>query len=44
MHDFRVFKESKTHINSKSSVVADSGYQGLQKILQIQCYPKYLYK
>jgi len=32
MHDFRIFKESKIHINPDSSIIVDSGYQGLQKI------------
>ena len=31
-HDFRLFKESKTRINPETSIIADSGYQGLQKI------------
>ena len=31
-HDFRIFKESKTHINPKALVIVDSGYQGIQKI------------
>jgi len=30
-HDFRLFKESKTHIHPKTRVVTDTGYQGLQK-------------
>jgi hypothetical protein len=32
MHDYRLFKESKTKINPAAVVVVDSGYQGLQKI------------
>lgn len=31
-HDFRLFKDSKIGINPEVIVVADSGYQGLQKI------------
>lgn len=31
-HDFRVFKESKTHIHPDIDVLTDTGYQGLQKI------------
>lgn len=31
-HDFRIFKDAGTHINPNALVVADSGYQGLQKI------------
>lgn len=31
-HDFRLFKESKTHIHATISVLTDSGYQGLQKM------------
>jgi hypothetical protein len=32
MHDFKVFKESKVHINKEVLVAVDSGYQGLQKL------------
>lgn len=31
-HDFRIFKESGTHINPEALIAVDSGYQGLQKI------------
>lgn len=31
-HDFRLFKESKTHIHPTIGVVTDTGYKGLQKI------------
>jgi DDE superfamily endonuclease len=31
-HDFRLFKESKTHIHPAINVLTDSGYQGLQKM------------
>ena len=30
-HDFRLFKESKTHFHPETLVYADTGYQGLQK-------------
>ena len=31
-HDFRLFKESKTHIHSQINALIDSGYLGLQKL------------
>ena len=31
-HDFRLFKESKIHINQRIKVITDRGYQGLKKI------------
>lgn len=31
-HDFRIFKESATHVNPEVLIAVDSGYQGLQKI------------
>ena len=31
-HDFQLFKESKTKIHRDITVLADSGYQGLEKI------------
>ena len=30
-HDFRLFKESKTHLHPEIKVLTDTGYQGLQK-------------
>ena len=30
-HDFRLFKESKTHLHPQIKVITDTGYQGLQK-------------
>lgn len=30
-HDFRLFKESRTRIHPETEILADSGYQGLQK-------------
>lgn len=32
MHDFRLFKESRSHVVPETLIVVDSGYQGLQKI------------
>lgn len=40
MHDFRVFKESNSHIASAACATADSGYQGLQKIHANTALPK----
>jgi DDE superfamily endonuclease len=31
-HDFRLYKQSKTHIHPSISALTDSGYQGLQKL------------
>lgn len=31
-HDFRLFKESKVRIHTKIKALADSGYQGIQKL------------
>jgi hypothetical protein len=31
-HDFRLFKESKTHIHPKITVKTDTGYTGITKI------------
>lgn len=31
-HDFQLFKESKTKIHPEIKVLADSGYQGLEKL------------
>ena len=39
-HDFRLFKESKTHINPSVKVLADTGYQGIQKIHKNSVLPK----
>ncbi len=39
-HDFKVFKESKVRVNTKSKIVVDSGYQGLQKIHANTLLPK----
>jgi transposase len=32
MHDFRLFKESKVILNLGTNIVADTGYQGIQKL------------
>jgi hypothetical protein len=39
-HDFKLFKESKVVMQSKVKVIADSGYQGLQKIHSNTLLPK----
>ncbi len=39
-HDFRLFKESTTHIHSEINVKTDTGYQGLQKLHQNTSIPK----
>jgi hypothetical protein len=39
-HDFRLFKESKTHILKKTQVDTDTGYQGIKKIHQNSVLPK----
>jgi len=31
-HDFHLFKASKIHLNKQTQVLADKGYQGLQKL------------
>lgn len=31
-HDFRLFKESKTHLHPAIALKADSGYQGIAKL------------
>lgn len=31
-HDFRLFKESKTHIHPQIKTLTDTGYQGIKKI------------
>lgn len=36
VHDFRLFKESKTAIHPSIETLTDSGYQGIQKI-HINC-------
>ena len=39
-HDFKLFKESRTHINPAIKAIADTGYQGLQKIHSQSELPK----
>ena len=39
-HDFKAFKESKLPIKKENTVVADSGYQGAQKIHKNTELPK----
>jgi hypothetical protein len=39
-HDFRLFKESNTHIHPQTQVLVDSGYQGIKKIPLNSEHPK----
>lgn len=39
-HDFRLFKESKTHIHPVTDVLVDTGYQGIKKIHSRSALPK----
>jgi hypothetical protein len=39
-HDFRIFKESGTHIHPEITVKADTGYIGIQKIHANSVLPK----
>ena len=39
-HDFRLFKESKTHISQVIRVEADTGYQGIAEIHANSILPK----
>lgn len=39
-HDFRLFKESKTHIHPDTDVLVDTGYQGIKKIHSRSALPK----
>ncbi|MBL3285316.1 IS5 family transposase domain protein [Rickettsiales endosymbiont of Paramecium tredecaurelia] len=39
-HDFRLFKESRTEINSDIKVITDTGYQGIQKLPSKSELPK----
>lgn len=39
-HDFRLFKESKTKINSCIKIITDTGYQGIQKLHSNSELPK----
>lgn len=40
MHDFRLFKESATHVEPSTMLHADSGYQGLYKLHASTTLPK----
>ena len=39
-HDFRLFKESKTHVGKNTKIVTDTGYQGIKKIHKNSELPK----
>ena len=39
-HDFRLFKDSKVHINPTIQVLTDTGYLGLDKIHSNTFMPK----
>ena len=39
-HDFRLFKESKTHILKKIQAKTDTGYQGIKKFHSNSVLPK----
>lgn len=39
-HDFRLFKESRTKINSDIKVITDTGYQSIQKLHSKSDLPK----
>ena len=39
-HDFRLFKESKTHIHPEIKAVTDTGYQGIRRIHNKSEMPK----
>ena len=39
-HDFRLFKESKTRIHPGIKTIADTGYQGIQKLHRKAELPK----
>jgi hypothetical protein len=39
-HDFRLFKESKIHINEKIKIMADTGFQGIHKFHKNSEIPK----
>jgi hypothetical protein len=39
-HDFKLFKESKTHIHKDVKLLTDSGYQGIKKIHANSEHPK----
>ncbi len=39
-HDFRLFKESKTHLHPETKVITDTGYQGIQRLHSRSDLPK----
>jgi hypothetical protein len=39
-HDFKLFKESKTHIHPETKTITDTGYQGIAKIHKNSELPK----
>jgi len=39
-HDFRLFKESKVHVNSEIELATDTGYQGIAKLHANSVLPK----
>ncbi len=39
-HDFRLLKESKTHVHPMIKIITDTGYQGLQRIHKNSELPK----
>jgi hypothetical protein len=39
-HDFRLFKESKVRIGSKTEIKTDTGYQGVQRIHKNAVLPR----
>ena len=39
-HDFRLFKESNTHIHPQTQAITDSGYQGIDKVHPNSRFPK----
>ena len=40
VHDFHLFKSSKTHLKPGAQLTADSGYQGLTKLHTNSVLPK----
>jgi hypothetical protein len=40
MHDFKLFKNSKLHLNSETKCLVDTGYQGIQKLHTNSEHPK----
>ena len=40
VHDFQLFKSSKTHLKPATQLTADSGYQGITKLHTNSVLPK----